>query len=91
VASLPHPGQPSLGSGVDASLIGTATLADGSEIVTYNKMPLYYWVKDVKPGDTTGEGVGDIWFVVSPAGSVVAPQAAIPSSKPPSMDKEKSY
>ena len=64
-------GSPKLGDGVDDSLVGTATLADGSLIVTYNKMPLYYWVKDAKPGDTTGQGVGDVWYVVSPDGKVI--------------------
>ena len=40
---------------MDATLIGSAALADGSKIVTYNKMPLYYWAKDTKAGDTTGQ------------------------------------
>ena len=30
----------------------------------YDGMPLYYWVKDKKPGDTTGDGVGSVWHVV---------------------------
>ena len=64
-------GSPTLGQGVDGSLIGTATLADGSKIVTYNKMPLYYWAKDTKPGDTTGEGNQNVWYVVNPAGNLV--------------------
>lgn len=64
-------GKPTLGKGVDASLVGTATLADGSKIVTYNKMPLYYFVKDTKAGDTSGEGFQNLWYVVSPAGKTV--------------------
>ncbi len=68
-------GNPKLGDGVDASLVGTAALADGSKIVTYNKMPLYYWFKDTKPGDTTGQGVGSVWYVVSPDGKVVGNEA----------------
>jgi len=64
-------GKPMLGTGVDASLVGSAKLADGSMIVTYNHMPLYYWVKDMKPGDTTGQGVGSVWYVVSPDGKKV--------------------
>jgi predicted lipoprotein with Yx(FWY)xxD motif len=75
-------GNPKLGDGVDASLVGTATLADGSKIVTYNKMPLYYWFKDTKPGDTTGQGVGSVWFVVSPEGKVVGKEAAAASVPP---------
>ncbi len=44
-----------------------ATLRDDDTLqVTYNGMPLYYWVNDAAPGDTTGHGLGDVWFVVSP-------------------------
>jgi predicted lipoprotein with Yx(FWY)xxD motif len=68
---LTKSGKPTLGTGVDAKLIGTATLADGSKMVTYNGMPLYYWYKDAKPGDTTGEAVGEVWYVVSPDGKLV--------------------
>ena len=34
--------------------------------VMYNGQPLYFWVNDQEPGDTTGQGVGDVWFVVPP-------------------------
>lgn len=68
-------GHPGAGMGVDASLIGTAVLTDGQTIVTYNHMPLYTWSKDTKAGDTTGEGVASVWFVVSPAGKTVEPPA----------------
>jgi predicted lipoprotein with Yx(FWY)xxD motif len=69
-------GTPKLGDGVDASLVGSATLADGRKIVTYNDMPLYYWVGDTKAGDTTGQGVGGVWYVVSPDGKVVGMEPA---------------
>ena len=62
---------PAVGEGVDASLLGSAALADGSIIVTYNHMPLYYWAADVNPGDTTGQNVNQVWFVVSPDGNPV--------------------
>jgi predicted lipoprotein with Yx(FWY)xxD motif len=64
-------GHPTLGEGVDASLIGTATLADGTMIVTYNKMPLYTYIKDAKAGDVLGQGVGNVWYVVAPDGKAV--------------------
>jgi predicted lipoprotein with Yx(FWY)xxD motif len=38
--------------------VGTIARADGMRQVTYKGMPLYLWVKDVKPGDVTGNGVG---------------------------------
>lgn len=59
------------GTGVNQSMLGTATLADGTKIVTYNHMPLYYWAGDSKPGDTTGQGVQNVWYVVSPDGKPV--------------------
>jgi predicted lipoprotein with Yx(FWY)xxD motif len=45
----------------------TTTRKDGKLQVTYNGMPLYYWFKDAKAGDTTGHRVGRIWWVVPPA------------------------
>jgi hypothetical protein len=36
-------------------------------------MPLYYWIEDVVPGDTNGQGVNDVWFVVSPTSAQSAP------------------
>ncbi|MBE0411490.1 MAG: hypothetical protein IBX69_17335 [Anaerolineales bacterium] len=64
-------GNPILGEGIDASLVGRAEMDDGSLIVTYNQMPLYFWVHDRQPGDTTGQGVEGVWFVVSPQGNLI--------------------
>jgi predicted lipoprotein with Yx(FWY)xxD motif len=47
--------------------IGTTARTDGTLQVTYNGMPLYYWASDQNPGDTTGQNVGGVWFVVNPA------------------------
>jgi predicted lipoprotein with Yx(FWY)xxD motif len=47
-------------------VVGTTARTDGGVQVTYNGMPLYYWAKDQKPGDTTGQNVGGVWFVVNP-------------------------
>lgn len=46
---------------------GTTTRKDNTLQVTYNGIPLYYWFKDVKAGDTTGHRVGRVWWVVPPA------------------------
>ena len=59
-------GEPTAGPGVDASAIGVITREDGGRQVTYKGMPLYGWVQDEKPGDTTGQGVGEVWYVVQP-------------------------
>ena len=64
-------GNPVAGSGVDASKFGTTTRKEGTMQVTYNGWPLYYFVKDKKSGDVTGQNVGSVWFVISPAGDKV--------------------
>jgi predicted lipoprotein with Yx(FWY)xxD motif len=37
------------------------TRTDGTRMWAHEGMPLYLWVKDEKPGDTTGDGVGEVW------------------------------
>jgi predicted lipoprotein with Yx(FWY)xxD motif len=64
-------GNPTLGTGVNEALVGTATMEDGSKIVTYNHLPLYYYSKDSAAGDVTGQNVGEVWFVVSPQGKMI--------------------
>src|SRR5215216_1274288 len=64
-------GDPVAGEGVDASMLGTTTRTDGTTQVSYNGWPLYYYEKDKVPGDVVGQDVGDVWFVISPAGEQV--------------------
>ena len=64
-------GQPALKDGVNASMVGTITRKDGSKQITYNGMPVYYYFKDAAPGDTTGQGVGTVWYVVSAEGAFI--------------------
>ncbi len=39
---------------------------DGARQWAYKGAPLYYFVKDSKPGDKTGDGVGGIWKAARP-------------------------
>jgi predicted lipoprotein with Yx(FWY)xxD motif len=67
-------GKPIAGPGVRASLLGTTRRKDGKLEVTYNGHPLYYFVSDRKPGQTTGQGLnqfGGPWWVLSPAGKEI--------------------
>jgi predicted lipoprotein with Yx(FWY)xxD motif len=64
-------GEPMAEDGIDTSLLGTTKRTDGTVQVTYGGWPLYYWVKDEAPGDTTGQDVGEVWYVVSPTGEAV--------------------
>jgi predicted lipoprotein with Yx(FWY)xxD motif len=66
--------KPVAGRGVRASLLGTTKRKDGKLEVTYNGHPLYYFVSDRKPGQTTGQGLdqfGAPWWVLSPAGKEI--------------------
>jgi len=60
------------GDGADGSLLGTATRTDGGVQVTYNGWPLYYFSGDVAAGDTNGQGLNDVWWVVDPTGTAVS-------------------
>jgi predicted lipoprotein with Yx(FWY)xxD motif len=67
-------GKPIAGPGVRAHLLGTTTRKDGKLEVTYSGHPLYYWVGDRKPGQTSGQGLnqfGGPWWVISPAGNEI--------------------
>jgi predicted lipoprotein with Yx(FWY)xxD motif len=59
-------GEPILPVGMPG-VLGTTPRKEGTTQVTYNGMPLYYWFRDAKPGDTTGQNVGGVWFVLNPA------------------------
>ncbi|MCX5876169.1 MAG: hypothetical protein NT087_07750 [Deltaproteobacteria bacterium] len=52
--------------GLKADDFATITRADGQKQTTYKGMPLYYFVGDKNPGDTAGQGVKDVWYVVTP-------------------------
>jgi predicted lipoprotein with Yx(FWY)xxD motif len=92
---------PASGAPTGAADIGgelsTITRKDGSKIVAYNGMPLYYWWQDEKAGDTKGQAVGGVWWVVAPglkqipaavpqptpaASPAAQPAAAAPAAKP---------
>jgi predicted lipoprotein with Yx(FWY)xxD motif len=65
-------GRPTVGSGINASLVGTATRPEGKTQVTYNGHPLYLFAQDQKAGETNGQGVsafGAAWFALNSAGN----------------------
>lgn len=66
-------GSPVAGEGVDSTLLGTVTREDGSMQVTYNGWPLYHFDEDTTLGDTNGQGMEGVWFLVTPAGEAVQP------------------
>ncbi|MBX3611363.1 MAG: hypothetical protein KF871_15830 [Hydrogenophaga sp.] len=42
------------------------TRDDGSKQWAFKGKPLYYWIKDAKPGDKTGDGFNNVWHIVKP-------------------------
>lgn len=51
--------------------VGTIDTPDGKKQVTVEGMPVYLWEKDKAPGDTTGQGVGNVWYLVAPDGAMI--------------------
>jgi predicted lipoprotein with Yx(FWY)xxD motif len=64
-------GTPAAGTGVTASMLGTATQADGSTLLTYNQLPVYFFAGDKVAGTIKGQGFDNVWFAIAPDGSVV--------------------
>lgn len=62
--------EPVAGDGVTGTL-AVIERADGSMQVTINDVPLYYFAGDSAAGDTNGQGVGGIWFVVAADGTAI--------------------
>ena len=56
---------PQAGTGVTGTL-GVITRPDGIVQVTYNNQPLYYFSGDKAAGDTNGQGVKNLWYVIAP-------------------------
>lgn len=42
------------------------TRDDGTRQWAFQGKPLYYWTKDQKPGDKTGDGVNKLWRTAKP-------------------------
>jgi predicted lipoprotein with Yx(FWY)xxD motif len=65
---LVHSGQALYVDGINPQLTGFIELPDGSCQITIGGWPVYYFSKDMKPGDLLGQGVGGTWFAVGPTG-----------------------
>jgi predicted lipoprotein with Yx(FWY)xxD motif len=78
-------GDVTAGTGVTGAL-GTITRTDGSTQVTLGGAPLYYYAADTKAGDAQGHGIGDVWFLATPAGDpaeLVGPPSPGPEQPSP--------
>lgn len=64
---------PTLKEGLNSALVATTQRTDGTSQLTYNGWPLYYYGKDLQPGDVNGQAVGKVWWVISAEGNPVKP------------------
>ena len=67
-------GKPTAARAAKQALLGTTRRADGTTQVTYAGHPLYRFVQDTKPGQTTGQDLHDFgagWYVLAPAGTKI--------------------
>jgi predicted lipoprotein with Yx(FWY)xxD motif len=55
-------------TGIEPALVGSAVRPDGTRQVTLAGWPLYRYIGDTAPGQTSGEGVGGSWHAVGPFG-----------------------
>jgi predicted lipoprotein with Yx(FWY)xxD motif len=73
--------------GLDSGVFATTVRDDGQLQLVAGKFPLYLFAADAKPGDITGQGSGDVWFAVDPAGRLISGDQAtddIPYGSEPS-------
>jgi len=54
-----------------ADKLSTITRTDGSTQVVYGEYPLHYYAKDTAAGQTTGQSVGGVWWVVGTDGAPI--------------------
>jgi predicted lipoprotein with Yx(FWY)xxD motif len=64
-------GKPTAGKGADDSKLGSFALPNGATQASYNGWPLYYWKGDAKAGETAGQKVGGVWFVLDKDGNPI--------------------
>ena len=65
-------GDLTLGEGLDAGDFATAPRSEGGEQVTFFGWPLYFYSGDSAPGDVTGQGLGNSWYVIAPDGTLIS-------------------
>lgn len=68
-------GTPTAGEGIEVVFLSTIQRGDGERQLTYSGWPLYTFARD-EPGDVNGQGVGDAWYLISPAGEPIQSEEA---------------
>ena len=79
---------------VVAGITAKITVIASTNQIVVNGRPIYTFAGDTKAGDTNGQGIGGIWYVVSPAGveltpSEIASEKSTPAATPVATPKPK--
>ena len=74
-----------------ATDFGFMTRDDGMMQTTFKGWPLYYYAQDQAAGDTIGQGLNSLWFVVTPVDFMSAPAAPLPAPQPGSSGPPQQY
>ena len=61
-----HSDTAAVGKGLVQEDFAVISRTDGRQQTTYKGMPLYYFKNDKYPGDTFGQGIGEVWHLVIP-------------------------
>lgn len=64
-------------AGLDESIFSVVAHPSGVNQLKAGKWPLYYFAADIVPGDTNGQGSGDVWFVVADDGALIKGAAGV--------------
>lgn len=68
--TVPTAADATAGTGVTGA-VATITRDDGSVQVTLAGKPLYYFAGDAAAGDTNGQGLNDVWWLIDGAGEAI--------------------
>ncbi|MGH9209730.1 MAG: COG4315 family predicted lipoprotein [Acidimicrobiales bacterium] len=74
---------PELPAGLDPNVFRVVPRPDGSFQLAAGAWPLYLFSGDTAAGETNGQGSGGVWYVVTPTGGLIRPEAAPPADDSP--------
>lgn len=69
--------------GINRSKLNIIPRDDGSTQLTLNNWPLYHYYMDVNPGDTKGQTVRGLWYLVGPEGNPIITPLILQNQPPP--------
>ena len=62
---------PALADELDPTLFSIVEHPESGPMLQVGDWPLYYFASDLAPGDLNGQGVGGVWWLVAPDGTLV--------------------